>query len=70
MFVSSADLFFKIIFSKITFINIFRVSNGLDPDQVRQSVGPHLGPNCLQRLSVDPSKERIKKRQQKICRQS
>ena len=27
-----------------------RVSNGLDSDH---SVGPDLGPNCLQRLSAD-----------------
>ena len=26
-----------------------RVSNDLDPDQDRHSVGPGLGPNCLQR---------------------
>ena len=30
-----------------------RMSNNLDPDQDRHSVGPDLGPNCLQRLSVD-----------------
>ena len=30
-----------------------RVSNSLDPDQDRHSVGQDLGPNCLQRLSVD-----------------
>ena len=32
------------------------MSNSLDPDQDRQnghSVGPDLGPNCLQRLSAD-----------------
>ena len=28
-------------------------SNGLDPDQDRQNVGPDLGPNCLQTLSAD-----------------
>ena len=22
--------------------------NSLDPDEARQNVGPHLGPNCLQ----------------------
>ena len=27
--------------------------NSLDPDQDRHSVGPDLGPNCLQRLSAD-----------------
>ena len=41
--------FFKNNFS---FMNAFRVSNGLDPDQDRQSVGPELGPNCLQMLSA------------------
>ena len=29
------------------------MSNRLDPDQDRQNVDPDLGPNCLQRLSVD-----------------
>ena len=28
------------------------MSNGLDPDQDRHSVGPDLGPNSLQRLSA------------------
>ena len=28
-------------------------AKGLDPDQDRCSVGPDLGPNCLQRLPVD-----------------
>ena len=26
------------------------MSNNLDPDQARHSVGPDLGPNCFQRL--------------------
>ena len=30
-----------------------RMSNGLDPDQDQRSVGPDLGPNCLQRLSAE-----------------
>ena len=29
------------------------VSNSLDPDQARPSVGPDLDSNCLQRLSAD-----------------
>ena len=29
------------------------MSNSLDPDQDESSVGPDLGPNCLQRLSAD-----------------
>ena len=50
--------FFKLIFSKDSFRNIIRVSNGLDPDQNWQSVGPDLGPNCLQRLSADDKSHR------------
>ena len=29
------------------------MSNSLDPDQARHSVGPDLGPNCLQSLPAD-----------------
>ena len=49
---SSAE-FSKLTFSKNYFRNIIRVSNSLDPDQDRHPVGPELGPNCLQRLSVE-----------------
>ena len=35
-----------------------RVSNSLDPDQDRRYVGPDLGPNCLQRLSLDDKSRR------------
>ena len=49
----SADFFSKLTFSKISYRNIIRVSNSLDPDQDRQCVSPDLGPNCLQRLSAD-----------------
>ena len=51
----SADFFSKLPFSKkISFRNTIRVSNGLDPDQDRQNVGPDLDPNCLKiRLSAD-----------------
>ena len=38
---------------KKSFSNTIRVSNSLDPDQFRRSVGPDLIPNCLQRLSAD-----------------
>ena len=41
-----------------SFRNTIRVSNGLDPDQDRQNVGPDLGPNCLQRLSADNKSRR------------
>ena len=45
--------FFKINFFKKKIRNTIRVSNSLDPDQDLQNVGPDLGPNCLQMLSVD-----------------
>ena len=38
------------------------MSNSWDPDQNQHSIGPDLGPNCLQRLSADDtSKELINK---------
>ena len=40
-------------FSKISFRNTIRVSNGLDPDQDQHNVGPDLGPNRLQRLPAE-----------------
>ena len=48
-----ADFFSKSTFLKNYFGNTIRVSNGLDPDQDQHSVGPDLGPNCLQWLSAD-----------------
>ena len=39
------------MFSKSTFSkNSFRMSSRLDSDQAPGSVGPDLGPDCLQRL--------------------
>ena len=35
------------------FRNTIRLANSLDRDQNGHSVGPDLGPNCLQRLSAD-----------------
>ena len=52
-FVVSADFNLKLIFSKNSFRNTIRVPNRLDPDQDQHSVGPNLGPNCLQRFSAD-----------------
>ena len=37
-----------------------RVSNSLDSDQARLSVGPDLGPNCLQKLSAGRTSRQIK----------
>ena len=37
------------------------MSNRLDPDQDRHSLGPDLGTNCLQKLSADnTSRQRVK----------
>ena len=41
------------LFQKNSLGKTIKVSNSLDPDQARRSVGPDLGPNCLQRLSAD-----------------
>ena len=55
----SADSFSH-FFSKTSVRNTIRMSSSLDPD----SVGPDLGPKCLQRLSADTevaaSKERVR----------
>ena len=50
---SSADFFSKLTYSKNYFINIISMSNSLNPEQDQHSVGPDLGPNCLQRLSAE-----------------
>ena len=44
--------FWKLFFSKNSFRNTIRVSNGLDSEQDRH-VGPNLSPNCLQRISAE-----------------
>ena len=61
LFMSSAD-FFKINFLKKNISGILSVSNSLDPDQARRSVGSELVPNCLQKLSAadDTSRQRVK----------
>ena len=46
--------FFKLnFFNKIFSGTLPECQNSLDPDQDIYSVGPDLGPNCLQRLSGD-----------------
>ena len=47
-FLLSTD-FFKLAFS----IEIFQELNSLNPDQAQHFVWPDLGPNCLQKSSVD-----------------
>ena len=62
LLLSSADFFSKLTFSKNSFRNTIRVSNGLDPDKDRRAVGPDLGPNCLQRLSADDKNCRLQRK--------
>ena len=57
-FLSSSEFFSKFTFSKNSFKNTIKVSNDLDPDQDRHSIGPDLGTYCLQRLSVDDKNHR------------
>ena len=58
---SSAVFFQNHLFRKIISGIQIRVSSSFDRDQGRHSVGPDLGPNCLQRLSADDtSKQRVK----------
>ena len=45
--------FYKINYFKTFFQETMIVSNDLDADQDRRSVGPDLDPNCLSRLSAD-----------------
>ena len=57
LLLSSDDIFQNhFFFSKNSFRYNIRVSNSLDPDQDRHSVGPDLGPNCLKKLSVPPAR--------------
>ena len=51
-FITIVCLFFNLAWT-FAFTNTIRVSNGLDPEQDRHSVGPDLGPNYLQRPSAD-----------------
>ena len=53
-FLLSAEFYSNFNFSKKkSSRSTIRVTNSLDPDQVQQYVGPDLGPNCLQKLSLD-----------------
>ena len=46
-------IFFKANFFGKNLSGIPSVSDSLNPDQARHSVGPDLGLNCLQTLSTD-----------------
>ena len=50
LLLSSADSVSRLTYSKYSFRDTFKVSNGLYPVDVQHFVGPDLGPNCLQRL--------------------
>ena len=50
-------------FSKLFFFQKFiSGSNCFNPDQDHHSVGPDLGLNCLQRLSVDDKSHRLQEK--------
>ena len=49
--------FFEINFYKKYFRSTIRVSNGLDPDQDRRSVGPDMGPNCFAKVYAHASSD-------------
>ena len=51
-------VFKQLTFAKKSFRNTISVSNGLDQDQDRHSVGHDLVPNCLQRLLADGKSSR------------
>ena len=53
LLLSSADIFQNKLFQKKLSRDTLRVSNSLNPDQDRQTVGPDLDPNSLQKLSAD-----------------
>ena len=54
LLLSSVDFFSeKLTFSKISFRNTIRVSNGLIQMRTNVCVSPDLGPNCLQKLSAE-----------------
>ena len=46
-------MFHAFLLSADFFRNTISESNGLDPDRDTHSVGPDLGPNCLQKFSAD-----------------
>ena len=60
---SFADFYSKstLNFSKNSFRNPTRVSDGLDPDQDQHSVGPDLGPSCFQRQKSPLAWKELKK---------
>ena len=53
IFIAFFFTFIKINFFKKSLRNIIRVSNSLDLDLDPNSVSPDMGPNCLQRLSIE-----------------
>ena len=56
----SAVIFIQIhFFVKNSFRNSIKVSNSFDPVQTRHFFEPDLGPNCLQRLSVDDTGRQV-----------
>ena len=50
---TALQIFFNITFFQNILSGKTSVPNSLDGDQARPSVGPDLGPKCLQRSSAD-----------------
>ena len=50
---TSGNFFFSKLIFQLILSGSLTVSNSFDSDQYRSSVGPVLGPNCLQSLSED-----------------
>ena len=62
-----ANFLSKKNFAKKSFTNTIRLSNGLDPDQDRRSVGSDLGPNYLLSLSAGDKVARLAMKESKVC---
>ena len=67
LLLSPADFNQNEFFQKPSFRNTIRLSVGLDPDQDRRSVGPDLGPNCLQSIISRRQKSPLARKELK-CR--
>ena len=63
LLMSSAAFIQNNFYHHFFFRNTIRVSNCLDLDQDRHSVGPDLGPNCLQKLSADDKKSPLARKE-------
>ena len=54
---SGVNIFQHYFLQCSSFVNTIRISISLDPDYVRHSVGPHLGPSCSRKQTCPVAKE-------------